>query len=67
MDNDNLNKLSKVILDSSIEVHRIMGPGLLESVYEVCLLKELEIRKIKAASQVSIPLNYKGFELFKGF
>jgi GxxExxY protein len=42
-----------------------MGPGLLESIYESCLMKELEIRNIKAKNQVVIPLIYKGYELSK--
>lgn len=44
-----------------------MGPGLLESVYELCLIKELELRGVKANCQVTIPLIYKGFELSKDF
>jgi len=65
MDNSDLNRLSAVILDSCITVHKIMGPGLLESIYEVCLMKEFEIRKIHAKNQVVIPLVYKGYELSK--
>lgn len=61
------NKLSEQILDSSILVHRTMGPGLLESIYELCLIKEFELRKIKCKSQVSIPLIYRGQELSKDF
>ncbi len=67
MTNERLNELSKIILDACITVHKEMGPGLLESVYELCLLKELELRGIKAKSQVVIPLKYKGFELSKDF
>ena len=44
-----------------------MGPGLLESVYEACLLKEFELRGIKAVNQLMLPLMYKGFELNKEF
>lgn len=44
-----------------------MGPGLLESVYEMCLLKELQLRKISVESQVGIPLQFKGFDLSKEF
>jgi GxxExxY protein len=40
-----------------------MGPGLLESIYEQCLMKEFELRKVKARNQVSIPLSYKSYEL----
>lgn len=62
-----LNKLSKIILDSSITVHKEMGPGLLETVYELCLIKELSTRGIGALSQVYLPLRYKGEELKKDF
>ena len=61
------NKLSREILDSCITVHREMGPGLLESVYELCLMKEFELRGIKAQNQVELPLFYKGHELQKLF
>ena len=44
-----------------------MGPGLLESVYEMCLLKELQLRNISAESQVGIPLQFKGFDLLKEY
>ena len=67
MEREKLNKLSKQILEASLEVHRIMGPGLLESVYEACLMKELEIRGVKAESQVRIPLVFKGYELDKDY
>ncbi len=67
MTNEQLNDLSKTILDSCITVHKEMGPGLLESIYELCLIRELEQRGIKAASQISIPLLYKGTELSKDF
>jgi len=60
LNKEEINKLSGVILDCSIEVHRNLGPGLLESVYEVCLCKELSIRKINYIRQVSLPVHYKG-------
>jgi GxxExxY protein len=60
MDRKNLNIFSKEILDASIEVHKSLGPGLLESVYELCLVKELSLRNIKTIRQVSIPIIYKG-------
>ena len=63
MNRDQLNKLSKIILDSSIEVHRNLGPGLLESVYEVCLCKELSLRDINFQRQVSLPVEYKNEKL----
>ena len=67
MTREELNRLSKIILDSCITVHKEMGPGLLESVYEKCLMKEFELRKISAKNQVPIPLKYKGYELSKNF
>jgi GxxExxY protein len=60
---EDLNTLSGIILDSSIEVHRNLGPGLLESVYESCLCKEFDLRKIYYQRQVSIPVKYKGEQL----
>ncbi len=56
---EELNKISKQVLDAAIEVHKQLGPGLLESVYEYCLCKELELRNIKYKRQVKIPVFYK--------
>ena len=67
MNRDQLNLLSKEIVDACITVHMEMGPGLLESVYEYCLLREFELRGINAKNQVSIPLFYKGELLPKDF
>ena len=67
MTHEEYNKLSGIILDCCITVHKEMGPGLLESVYEWCLMKEFELRNIYAEHQVMIPLRYKGFELEKQF
>lgn len=63
MNKEQLNKLSGIILDCSIEVHRNLGPGLLESVYEVCLCKELKLRGVKYLKQVFLPVKYKGENL----
>jgi GxxExxY protein len=54
-----INLLSGEILDASISVHREMGPGLLESVYEECLCYELLSRNVKVDRQVFIPIKYK--------
>jgi len=62
-----LDELSKEIVDACITVHKLMGPGLLESVYELCLFKELELRNISVINQKIIPLIYKGFELSKDY
>ncbi len=59
MNNEELNGLSKVILDASIEVHRDLGPGLLESVYEYCLCEEFKLRKINYQKQVMLSAVYK--------
>ncbi|MBL4716256.1 MAG: GxxExxY protein [Bacteroidia bacterium] len=67
MNKDQYNRLSKVILDASITVHKEMGPGLLEKIYEICLIKELSLRGINVQNQVCIPLQYKGYELSKDF
>ena len=67
MTKEEYNSLSKEILDASIGVHKEIGPGLLESVYELCLLKELLSRDILVTRQVSIPLFYKGEKLEKEF
>ena len=67
MEKQQYNQLSKQILDASIYVHKEIGPGLLESVYELCLAKELSIRGINCERQVFLPLYYRGEELNKDF
>lgn len=57
------NNLSKIILDASIEVHKQLGPGLLESVYKICLCKELMNKGISYQRQVSLPIVYKNEKL----
>ena len=57
---ERLNALSAIILDSCMAVHIELGPGLLESVYEYALLKEFELRGIKAVNRVGLELHYKG-------
>jgi len=61
------NELSNVILGAAIEVHRHLGPGLLESVYEECLAHELSQRQIPFERQKPIPVIYKGVHLDCGF
>ena len=67
MNKEEYNVLSSEILDASIEVHKTMGPGLLESVYEYCLWKELGFRGILAERQIAVPLFYKGEEIGKDY
>jgi GxxExxY protein len=52
--------VTEPIIGAAIEVHRTLGPGLLESVYETCLCDELEQRGIEFERQVKLPVNYKG-------
>lgn len=59
--------LAKQIFESALEVHKIMGPGLLESVYEYCLWKELNMRGVFAERQVPVPLFYKNEDLGKEY
>ena len=60
---DNLNILSSQIIGAAIEVHKTLGPGLLESVYHKCLKKELTIRGISFQSELLVPVSYKGLEI----
>lgn len=55
------------VLDAATEVHRRLGPGLLESVYQLALLIELEQMGIKAEKEVEVPVFYRGRELGIGF
>jgi GxxExxY protein len=60
------NVLTHQIIGSAIEVHRILGPGLLESVYETALCYELGIRALAVHRQVLVPVFYKGLNLKTG-
>ena len=51
------------IIGCAIEVHKALGSGLLESVYEKCMIKEMELRGMTSQSQLKIPINYKGYIL----
>lgn len=57
------NELSSSIIGASIEVHKILGPGLLEKIYERALAHELTLRGYKVQSQVQVPIIYKGIDL----
>lgn len=60
-------QLSERIIGAAIEVHRALGPGLLESSYEECLSWELTLQCVSFARQVSLPLHYKGVKLDCGY
>lgn len=64
---EELNKISGQIVDASLEVHKTLGPGLLESVYEACLAHELAQRGLRVERQAPIPVVYKGVRLDVGF
>ncbi len=61
------NTITGEILDACIEIHKALGPGLLESTYEICLMKEFELRGIKAIRQVNLPIKYKDQLLDQGY
>ena len=63
----NLNELTQEIIGAAIEVHRALGPSLLESAYEECLCKELTLRQISFERQRMLPLKYKGLKLECGY
>ena len=58
-----LNELTYKVIACAIEVHKYLGPGLLESVYEKCFLRELALRGLAFRNQCWVPLQYKGLEL----
>jgi GxxExxY protein len=61
------NQLSDLTIGAAIEVHRHLGPGLLESSYQACLSHELQLRRIPFAAQVELPIQYKGIQLTKAY
>ena len=61
------DELIERVIGAAIEVHRVLGPGLLESVYEHALMIELADRGIAARNQVEVPASYKGRDLGVGF
>jgi len=62
-----INKLSSTIIGAAIEVHKTLGPGLLESAYEECLCYEFMLRDFSFERQKSLPVNYKGKRLDCGY
>lgn len=63
----NENEIGKIIVDTAVAVHKELGPGLLESVYEIILAHELEKRGLSVKRQVPIPIEYKGIKFDEGF
>lgn len=62
-----MNQISGQIIDAAMKVHSVLGPGLLESAYEGCLLHELNKRGLKVQSQVALPVHYAGVEIELGY
>ena len=61
------NEVTHAIIGAAIEVHRLLGPGLLESAYEECLARELGLRELRVERQKPIPLVYKNVKLDCGY
>jgi GxxExxY protein len=64
---EELNRTTGVVVDSSIKVHRRLGPGLLESAYQACLVYELVSRGLSVRSQVEVPIEYDGVLIDAGY
>ena len=62
-----INEISRQIIGAAIDVHRILGPGMLESAYEECLAYELHQRGLSVAQQVAVPITYKEVHLECGY
>jgi len=62
-----INRITEIIIGCAIEVHRILGPGLLESAYEECLIYKLKCAGLKAERQVAVPVVYKEIKMDCGY
>jgi len=63
----NENQIAKEVVDAAVKIHTKLGPGLLESVYEAVLTRELERRGLRVERQVPIPIEYEGLKFDEGF
>ena len=61
------NQIARIIVDAAFKIHKTLGPGLLESVYEAALKYELQKRGLKVIQQLGVPLQYEGLNLGLGF
>jgi len=64
---EEINKVTEAIIGAAIEVHRGLGPGLLESAYEECLCREMTLRRLPFERQKPLPVEYKGVKLDCGY
>jgi len=62
-----INKITEQIIGAAIEVHKILGPGLLESAYEECLAYEFDLRGMSYERQIPLPVKYKAKKLDQGY
>jgi GxxExxY protein len=62
-----VNEITDAVIGAAIEVHKVLGPGLLESAYVQCLCYELTLRKLPFALEVPLPVIYKGLKLDCGY
>ena len=63
----NENEIGQIIVDTAVDIHKNLGPGLFESVYEIILASELENKGLKIKRQVDFPVEYKGIKFETGF
>ncbi|MBO6834794.1 MAG: GxxExxY protein [Alphaproteobacteria bacterium] len=61
------NEIGRSVVDAALTVHKALGPGLLESAYEACLCRELELRNWQVERQVAIPIRYQDIEVDQGY
>lgn len=64
---DEIEQVAKQLVDAMLSVHRELGPGLLESTYQVCLAHELRTRNIEVRCEVTLPVRYAGIEIDAGY
>jgi GxxExxY protein len=62
-----INEITQAIIGAAIDVHRTLGPGLLESAYKECLCRELELKHLQFEKEKALPLEYKGLRLEQGY
>lgn len=62
-----INQITEAIIGAAIEVHRYLGPGLLESAYQACLAREMDLRGLSFEPEKLLPLEYKGVNLDCGY
>jgi GxxExxY protein len=64
---EEINQITEIVIGAAIEVHRVLGPGLLESTYQRCLCQELTLRGTPFEPELELPVDYKGLRLDVGY